>query len=166
MTVSISMNDTTYKSPDYIISQIEEGSLTREDLESATWAKETPRATLGLTYNLPAGEVEEHEIDLIELDKYYDWSSVQEHEITVKHCFLRVNGSEWELDSDELGDCTRIKRPDRIEFNTWSDRETIEYCELREYGPDWEEVDWRLVVAEEEEEEEEEERRHEEEDHE
>ena len=144
MTVSITMNGTTYESPDCIISQIAEGSLTREDLESADWAKETPRATLGLTYNLPAGEVEEHEIDLVELDEHYDWSSVQEHEITVKYCFLRVNNSEWELDSDEMEDCTQIKRPDSIEFNTWSDKEPIEYSDLGSYGLVWEEINHTL----------------------
>ena len=150
MSVSISMNGTTHKSPDYIISQIEKGEITREDLENASWAVMEPRAYLVLTYYLAAGEVEVVEVDLVELDKFYDWSSVQEHEVTVKYCFLRVNGSEWELDSEELEVCLNNKYPDKLEFNAWSDREPIEYCELDEYGLDWEEVDWRLVEAEEE----------------
>lgn len=145
MTVLISMNGTTYESPDYIVSQIEDGSLTREDLEGATWAVETPRATLGLTYNLPEGEVEYHEVDLVELDEYYDWSSVEDYEVTVKYCFLRINGREWELISDGLEVCMHNKRPDRIEFSSWTDREHIEYAVISrgDLGC-WEEIDCAL----------------------
>ena len=138
MTPIIAMNG-SITTPDEIVAKINDRKLSREDLENATWSICLSTATLDLTYEYHDGEIVEFEIDLYELDDSHDWSQVREWEISVKHCFLRVGNSEWELDLDGLDEEEDTKRPDSLSFSYWTDSESIEFGERWEHG-DWEDV--------------------------
>ena len=134
--MKISM-DGSIVTPSKILKKVYNRKLSRADLEDATWAVETPQATLELSYEYSNGEIVELEIDLVELDEDFEWHKVREGDVTVKFCFLRIGHSEWELELDGLDEEEDIKRPDSLSFTCWTEGEEIDFGELED---DWEEV--------------------------